>query len=219
MALMRRQSLVKFDAPLCETVVETPKPQGGEVLVRIERCGLCHSDLHIQDGYADIGGGQRLDTTRGMTLPFTLGHEIAGVVDEAGPDAPKDLIGRRKAVFPWIGCGKCRDCLAGDENLCVQQSLRRCFHRRRLCQPCPRTGCEVSARLRSPARQHGRDADVLGHYRLWGAEAACRPAAPAQHPADRTWRRRHDGLVVRTGDVQAADLGGGSQPKPRARPR
>jgi len=123
MALMRRQSLVKFDAPLCETVVDTPKPQGAEVLVRIERCGLCHSDLHIQDGYADVGNGQRLDTTRGMTLPFTLGHEIAGVVDEVGSDAPKDLIGKRKAVFPWIGCGKCRDCLAGDENLCVRNQF------------------------------------------------------------------------------------------------
>jgi alcohol dehydrogenase len=117
---MRRQSLVKFDAPLCETIIETPKPQGSEVLVRIERCGLCHSDLHIQDGYADLGNGKRLDTTRGMTLPFTLGHEIAGVVDEVGPDAPKDLIGKKKAVFPWIGCGKCRDCLNGDENLCVR---------------------------------------------------------------------------------------------------
>lgn len=120
MALMRRQSLVKFDAPLCETIIETPKPQGGGVLVRIERCGLCHSDLHIQDGYADLGGGKRLDTTKGMTLPFTLGHEIAGVVDEVGPDAPKELIGTRKAVFPWIGCGPCRDCLAGDENLCTR---------------------------------------------------------------------------------------------------
>ena len=84
MALLRRQSLVKFDAPLCETIVETPKPVGNEVLVRIERCGLCHSDLHIQDGYADLGGSKRLDTTRGMTLPFTLGHEIAGVVEEVG---------------------------------------------------------------------------------------------------------------------------------------
>jgi alcohol dehydrogenase len=121
MALMRRQSLVKFDAPLCETIVDTPKPQAREVLVRIERCGLCHSDLHIQDGYADLGGGKRLDTTRGMTLPFTLGHEIAGVVDEVGPEAPKDLIGARRAVFPWIGCGQCRDCLAGDENLCAKQ--------------------------------------------------------------------------------------------------
>src|ERR1700755_2150263 len=121
MTLMRRQSLVKFDAPLCETVVDTPKPQGKEVLVRIERCGLCHSDLHIQDGYADLGGGKKLDTTRGMTLPFTLGHEIAGVVEEVGPDVSKDLIGRKKAVFPWIGCGQCRDCINGDENLCVKQ--------------------------------------------------------------------------------------------------
>jgi D-arabinose 1-dehydrogenase-like Zn-dependent alcohol dehydrogenase len=121
MALMRRQSLVKFDAPLCETIVETPKPEGRQVLVRIERCGLCHSDLHIQDGYADLGGGKRLDTTRGMTLPFTLGHEIAGIVEDVGADIARDLIGARKAVFPWIGCGVCRECLAGDENLCARQ--------------------------------------------------------------------------------------------------
>jgi D-arabinose 1-dehydrogenase-like Zn-dependent alcohol dehydrogenase len=120
MALMRRQSLVKFDAPLCETVIETPRPQGREVLVRIERCGLCHSDLHIQDGYADMGGGKRLDTTRGMTLPLTLGHEIAGIVEEVGADIARDMIGARKAVFPWIGCGQCRDCRSGDENLCAK---------------------------------------------------------------------------------------------------
>jgi alcohol dehydrogenase, propanol-preferring len=121
MPLMRRQSLVKFDAPLCETVAETPKPVGSEVLVRVERCGLCHSDLHIQDGYADLGGGKKLDTTRGMTLPFTLGHEIAGVVEEVGPEVSKELVGAKRAVFPWIGCGQCRDCLAGDENLCAKQ--------------------------------------------------------------------------------------------------
>jgi alcohol dehydrogenase len=120
MPMMRRQSLVKFDAPLCQTIIDTPKPRGSEALVRIERCGLCHSDLHLQDGYMDLGNGKRLDTTRGMTLPFTLGHEIAGVVDEVGPDAPKDIIGQKKAVFPWIGCGECRDCLTGDENLCAK---------------------------------------------------------------------------------------------------
>jgi len=120
MTKMIRQSLVKFDAPLCETIIDTPKPQGREVLVRIERCGLCHSDLHIQDGWADLGNGQKLDTTRGMTLPFTLGHEIAGIVDEVGPDGEQSLVGKKKAVFPWIGCGKCRDCLAGDENLCAR---------------------------------------------------------------------------------------------------
>src|SRR5438477_4800455 len=68
-----------------------------------------------------MGGGKRLDTTGGMTLPFTLGHEIAGVVEEVGPELSKDLVGARKAVFPWIGCGQCRDCLNGDENLCIKQ--------------------------------------------------------------------------------------------------
>jgi alcohol dehydrogenase len=121
MAMMRRQSLVQFDAPLCETIAETPKPQGREVLVRVERCGLCHSDLHIQDGYADLGGGKRLDTTRGMVLPFTLGHEIAGIVDEVGSEVSNELIGKKKAVFPWIGCGQCRECANGDENLCAKQ--------------------------------------------------------------------------------------------------
>src|SRR5207253_11151282 len=117
MSLMRRQSLVKFDSPLCETIVETPKPQGREVLVRIERCGLCHSALHIQDGYADLGGGKKLDTTRGMTPPFTLGHEIAGVVDEVGPDVFAGLVGRKKAVLPWIGRGQCRDRANGDVHI------------------------------------------------------------------------------------------------------
>src|SRR5256885_13391472 len=121
MALMQRQSLVKFDAPLCETIVETPKPQGKEVLVRIERCGLCHSDLHIQDGYADLGGGKRLDTTRGTTLPVTLGHEIAGIAEEVGSDVSKQLIGSGKAVFPWIGFGQCRDCANGGEDLWLKQ--------------------------------------------------------------------------------------------------
>src|ERR1700755_505395 len=121
MPQMRRQSLVKFDAPLCATIIDTPEPQGNEVLVRIERCGLCHSDLHIQDGYADLGGGKKLDTTRGTTLPLTLGHEIAGVVEEVGSGVSKDLIGSRKAVFPWIGCGQCRYCADGDENLCTKQ--------------------------------------------------------------------------------------------------
>src|ERR1700710_2410082 len=114
MALMRRQSLVKFDAPLCETIVETPKPQAGEVLVRIERCGLCHSDLHIQDGYADLGGGKKLDTTRGMTLPFTLGKRTPAAVEEVGAGGPTDMIGKKKAVFRRIGCGQCRDCRNGD---------------------------------------------------------------------------------------------------------
>jgi D-arabinose 1-dehydrogenase-like Zn-dependent alcohol dehydrogenase len=118
MTLMHRQSLTAYAAPLCETVVETPKPQGSEVLVRVSRCGVCHSDLHMQDGYFLLGDGKQLDVRSGRTLPFTLGHEIAGTVENAGPDTDAK-IGSLVAVYPWIGCGACAACKVGDENICA----------------------------------------------------------------------------------------------------
>jgi D-arabinose 1-dehydrogenase-like Zn-dependent alcohol dehydrogenase len=118
MTKLLRQSLVAYGAPLCETIVDRPPPQGSEVLVRVERCGVCHSDLHIQDGYFKLGGDKKLDVSAGRALPFTLGHEIAGVVEEAGPDTAIAR-GRRVAVYPWIGCGACPACGHGDENLCA----------------------------------------------------------------------------------------------------
>jgi len=118
MSEMRRQSLVAYGQPLCETVVDCPAPRGTEVLVRIERCGVCHSDLHLQDGYFSLGGDKRLDVTAGRSLPFTLGHEIAGVIEAAGQHAGGAIVGRRVAVYPWIGCGICPACIAGEENLC-----------------------------------------------------------------------------------------------------
>jgi alcohol dehydrogenase, propanol-preferring len=118
MTKMRRQSLVAYGGPLCETIVDCPAPRGSEVLVRIERCGVCHSDLHLQDGYFALGGDKRLDITKDRPLPFTLGHEIAGVIESAGPEAEGAVVGRRIAVYPWIGCGTCVACRAGEENLC-----------------------------------------------------------------------------------------------------
>lgn len=118
MTKMHRESLVAYGQPLCETIVDRPTPRGSEVLVRIERCGVCHSDLHLQDGYFSLGGDKKLDVTAGRTLPFTLGHEIAGVVESTGDAAEDAVIGRRVAVYPWIGCGTCQACLAGEENLC-----------------------------------------------------------------------------------------------------
>jgi alcohol dehydrogenase len=118
MTKMRRQSLVAYGQPLCETVVDCPTPRGSEVLVRVERCGVCHSDLHLQDGYFSLGGDKRLNVTAGRALPFTLGHEIAGVIEAAGDEAGAAVIGRRGAVYPWIGCGTCAACLGGEENLC-----------------------------------------------------------------------------------------------------
>jgi alcohol dehydrogenase len=115
---MIRQSMTATAMPLCETIVEAPEPRGTEVLVRISRCGVCHSDVHLQDGYFALGGDKKLDVTGGRSLPFTLGHEIAGVVEKAGPEADVET-GKSFAVFPWIGCGQCAACRAQEENLCA----------------------------------------------------------------------------------------------------
>src|SRR5262245_20370859 len=114
MTQFRRQSLTAYQAPLCETIAELPQPRGSEVLVCIERCGVCHSDLHMQDGYFSLAEGKQLDVRAGRTLPFTLGHEIAGVVESTGPEATCAKPGDKVAVYPWIGCGKCAACKAGE---------------------------------------------------------------------------------------------------------
>src|SRR6187200_3215332 len=116
MTKLRRFSLTAYQAPLCETIVDCPEPKGTEVLVRIERCGVCHSDLHMQDGYFVLGDGKTLDVREGRTLPFTLGHEIAGVIERAGPEAKGADVGARIELYPWIGCGVCAACQAGEEN-------------------------------------------------------------------------------------------------------
>jgi D-arabinose 1-dehydrogenase-like Zn-dependent alcohol dehydrogenase len=118
MSQFHRQSLVAYGQPLCETVANCPTPRGSEVLVRVSCCGVCHSDLHLQDGYFDLGGDRRLDITKDRPLPFTLGHEIAGVIEAAGEAAEGATVGRRVAIYPWIGCGTCAACRAGDENMC-----------------------------------------------------------------------------------------------------
>ncbi len=119
MTKLVRQSLVAYGSPLCETVVDAPEPRGTEVVVRIDRCGVCHSDVHVQDGYFTLAGDKTLDITKGRALPFTLGHEIAGVVERVGPDAVGAKVGDKVAVYPWIGCGQCVACRHGEENNCA----------------------------------------------------------------------------------------------------
>jgi D-arabinose 1-dehydrogenase-like Zn-dependent alcohol dehydrogenase len=118
MSNFRRQSLVAYGQPLRETTADRPVPRGSEVLVRVTCCGVCHSDLHVQDGYFALGGDRRLDITKDRALPFTLGHEIAGVIEAAGDSAEGAAVGRQVAVYPWIGCGACAACRAGEENMC-----------------------------------------------------------------------------------------------------
>ena len=112
--------IAEHGRPLQKVVSETPRPQGGEVLVRITRSGVCHSDLHIWDGYFDLGGGKRFYVKeRGCVPPFTLGHEPFGVVEALGPRAKGVRVGQKRLVYPWIGCGKCAVCKAGKDNYCV----------------------------------------------------------------------------------------------------
>jgi D-arabinose 1-dehydrogenase-like Zn-dependent alcohol dehydrogenase len=109
--------------PLQKVLQDTPKPTGTEVLVRITRSGVCHSDLHIWDGYFDWGGGKKFYVKeRGCVPPFTLGHEPFGVVEAFGSKAKGVKVGQRRIVFPWIGCGKCAVCKAGQDNYCVSGS-------------------------------------------------------------------------------------------------
>ncbi len=115
---MRSFRLEKFGTPLIACVAETPEPIGREVLVRVGSCGVCHSDVHLADGYFDLGNGQRIDLARSVAPPRVLGHEIAGTVVAVGSDVDEVAMGDARVVFPWIGCGTCALCVAGDEHLC-----------------------------------------------------------------------------------------------------
>jgi D-arabinose 1-dehydrogenase-like Zn-dependent alcohol dehydrogenase len=115
--------VVEHGRPLQRIAFDTPKPQGTEVLVRITRSGVCHSDLHIWDGYFDLGGGKRFYVKdRGCVPPFTMGHEPFGVIEKLGPKVKGVKVGQKRLVFPWIGCGKCEACKAEQDNYCVSGS-------------------------------------------------------------------------------------------------
>ncbi|MGC3985006.1 MAG: alcohol dehydrogenase [Pseudorhodoferax sp.] len=113
--------LTAFGAPLARNEQPTPTPKGGEVLVRVLAAGVCHSDIHIRHGYYDMGNGKRLNMgERGAVLPLTMGHETAGEIVAAGPDAKDAKVGQRVVVYPWLGCGQCKVCARGQENLCMK---------------------------------------------------------------------------------------------------
>ncbi|MFG1830584.1 NAD(P)-dependent alcohol dehydrogenase [Micromonospora chersina] len=100
---------IRMTAPgvLAQVEVPTPSAGPGEVLLRVGAVGACHSDLHILDAPAGL-----------FPVPMTLGHEIAGTVDQLGPGVTGWSTGDRAAVYGIIGCGHCRACLRGAENAC-----------------------------------------------------------------------------------------------------
>lgn len=121
---MLSYDVVEWGQPLQAVERATPVPRGTEVLVKLKYCGVCHSDVHIRDGYFDLGGGRRLlMSERGMVPPVTLGHEPFGTVIAAGPDAGAVAIGADRLVFPWIGCGACVRCREGLDNYCMAPNM------------------------------------------------------------------------------------------------
>lgn len=119
---MKAASITKPKAPLEIISKETPKPIGSQVLVRVQACGVCHSDIHLWEGGYDGPDGEFLKATdRGVRYPLIPGHEIAGEVAEVGEEvASLDLFKKNSKVivYPWLGEGTCPACREGNENLC-----------------------------------------------------------------------------------------------------
>ena len=123
---MKSFQVADFNAPLKEVDQPTPQPAGTQVLIKVKAAGVCHSDLHIWEGGYDLGHGRKPLSLkdRGVSLPRTMGHETVGEIVAFGPDVKEtdkgDLkVGDVALAYPWLGCGKCATCLAGDENMCV----------------------------------------------------------------------------------------------------
>src|SRR6478735_1311496 len=116
---MRMFQVCVCGQPLQLNEQPTPQPAGSEVLLKVLAAGVCHSDLHLADGWFDLGGGKKMSLAdRGMKLPVTLGHENVGEVVAVGSEAKGVKIGARVLAHPWIGCGSCPVGLRGEEKRC-----------------------------------------------------------------------------------------------------
>ncbi|MBX9679242.1 MAG: zinc-dependent alcohol dehydrogenase [Gemmataceae bacterium] len=104
--------LHRLGEPLSIEERPLPQPGSGQVRVRVEACGVCHTDLHAIRG----------DWHAKPRLPCTPGHEICGIVDAIGPDVAASRLGERVGVF-WLNrtCGQCEWCGVGWETLCPNQ--------------------------------------------------------------------------------------------------
>ena len=114
---MKAAVLHAFKTPLALEEVPQPDPAEDEVLIEVEVCGVCHSDLHVAEGdwpqLASI-----------VKKPLILGHEIVGRVVKRGSAVQSVQMGDRVGV-PWVQwtCGQCEFCREGNENLCVRQRI------------------------------------------------------------------------------------------------
>src|SRR5256885_473494 len=105
---MRVIRLLAPGKPLEAAELPVPSPSAGEVLVRVRAAGICHSDAHYRAGRSSTG-----------PLPLTLGHEIAGTIEECGPGVNQLKPGDRICVHYLVTCGNCAWCQQGQEQFCT----------------------------------------------------------------------------------------------------
>ncbi|MDE1765629.1 MAG: alcohol dehydrogenase catalytic domain-containing protein [Thaumarchaeota archaeon] len=116
---MEAARIIRVNEPLEIQNLDTPKPKGSQVLIKVQSSGVCHSDIHLWEGGYEGVGGQIIKTTdRGVKYPLTPGHEIAGIIESMGEDVEGFAKNEKVIVFPWIGEGLCPACRIGEENLC-----------------------------------------------------------------------------------------------------
>src|SRR5665213_1070180 len=110
---MKAAVVHSFDQPLSLDDVPTPTPGPEQVLVRIEACGLCHTDIHAARGEWPVK----------PEPPFIPGHEGVGIIERVGSGNPHGLKEGMRVALPWLGyaCGDCRYCNSGAETLCEAQ--------------------------------------------------------------------------------------------------
>lgn len=106
---MRAVRLVEIGRPLQEMEIPVPSVGGNDILVRIKAAGICHSDVHYWEGISPVG-----------TLPQTLGHEIAGVVEEVGSNVTTHTVGQRVCLHYLVTCGDCGYCRSSSEQFCEE---------------------------------------------------------------------------------------------------
>ncbi len=104
---MKALGLTAVGSPLEEQRIEIPHVRTNDVLIRIRAAGICHSDAHYRAGVSPVA-----------KLPITLGHEVAGVVEQTGSSVTKFKIGDRVCLHYLVTCGECAFCRAGNEQFC-----------------------------------------------------------------------------------------------------
>lgn len=104
---MRAVQLVEVGKPLQNSVLSIPQVGGHDVLVKVKAAGICHSDVHYRAGKSPV-----------YPLPMTLGHEVAGEVEQVGPAVTRVKPGDRVCLHYMVTCGSCYYCASGNEQFC-----------------------------------------------------------------------------------------------------